>query len=71
MTKVLMILYSWDDFKKEIADVFKDFGEIFGFFKKYTYDILVEKFGATGVNVLFWGLGVGLLMLLLTKVIRN
>lgn len=66
-----MFLYSWKDFKRDIEDVFKDFKDIFIFIKRYTYDILAEKFGSTGVNILFLALGVALLMLILTQVIRH
>ena len=71
MNKLVMILYSFDQFKKEIEDVFKDFKDIFKFIKRYTYDLLAEKFGEFGVTVLFWGLGVAVLMVVLTKMIRH
>ena len=71
MLHLMTFLYSLDQFKKEVEDIFKDFKEIFIFIKRYTYDILAERFGETGTAILFWGLGVALLMLILTAMIRH
>ncbi len=71
MLRIMTFLFSLDEFKKEIEDVFKDFKEIFMFLKRYTYDILAEKFGETGTAIMFWALGVALLMLILTAMIRH
>jgi len=71
MLRLMMVLYSLDDFKKEIEDIFKDFKEIFYFIKRYTYDILADKFGETGTAIMFWALGVAILMLVLTAMIRH
>ena len=71
MLHLMTFLYSLDKIKKEVEDIFKDFKEIFIFIKRYTYDILAERFGETGTAILFWGLGVALLMLILTAMIRH
>lgn len=68
---MLKVLYSLEDFKREIEELFEGFYDILLLIKKYTYDIVAEKFGQTGVNILLGGFVVFLLMIILTKIIRH
>ena len=56
---------------KEIKDFAKDFKEFFKMIKSITYDALVEKFGYTGVTLLFAAIFVILIMIVITTVIRG
>ncbi len=56
---------------KELSDFGRDFKDFFLLIKKNTYDALVEKFGATGVSLVFIVFGLILFMIIITKVIRG
>ena len=56
---------------EEIADLAKDFKDFFFVIKKNTYDVLVEKFGPTGVSIVFIMIFVVLIMLVATTIIRG
>ena len=56
---------------KEIADLGRDFKDFFLLIKKNTYDVLIEKFGSTGVNLVLIMLFVIVFMIIITKIIRG
>lgn len=56
---------------KEIADLGRDFKDFFLLIKKNTYDILIKKFGSTGVNLVLIMLFVIVFMIIITKIIRG
>ncbi len=56
---------------EEIVDLFEDFAEVFSAFKKVTYDVLVEKFGAVGVTVLLAMSIIVIIMVVATVIIRK
>ena len=56
---------------KEMGDLGRDFKDFFLLIKKNTYDILIEKFGETGVNMVLILALVIIFMIIVTKVIRG
>ncbi len=57
--------------EKEMSDLGRDFKDFFILIKKNTYDILIEKFGETGVNMVLILALVIIFMIIVTKVIRG
>ena len=57
--------------KEDFEDLLRDFMRFFESLKEMVYDNLVDKFGATPINILLMGLGFLLLMLILSKIISN
>ena len=56
---------------EEIADLFKDFADFFSLIKKNTFDVLVDKFGETGVMLAFLTIVIIIFMVIVTGVIRG
>ena len=56
---------------EEIVDLFEDFAEVFSAFKKVTYDVLVEKFGAVGVTIILAMTIIVIIMVVATIIIRR
>lgn len=56
---------------KEIADLGKDFKDFFFIIKKNTFDALAEKFGETGVTLIFLLAFIIIFMIIVTKIIRG
>ena len=56
---------------KEVLDLGKDFRDFFLMIKEHTYDALADKFGATGVALVFIAIMVILFMIIITRVIRG
>lgn len=56
---------------KEVSDLGRDLKDFFILIKKNTYDILIEKFGETGVNMVLILVLVIIFMIIVTKVIRG
>ena len=55
----------------EVNDLIKDFKDFFFVIKKNTYDVLVEKFGSTGVSIVFIMAFIIVIMLIATRIIRG
>ena len=61
----------FEGLKEDFEDVLRDFTRFFQSIKEMVYDNLVDKFGATPINMLLMGLGFLILMLILSKIISN
>ncbi len=56
---------------EEVLDLFEGFVDFFELIKHYTYDALAEKFGYTGVTILFAMIIIVLIMIIVTAIIRK
>ena len=61
----------FEGLKEDFQDLLKDFERFFLSIKEMVYDNLVDKFGATPINILLMGIGFLLIMLILSKIISN
>jgi len=56
---------------EEIKEFFTEIIDFFDLIKRNTFDVLVEKFGETGVLIAFFTVGIILAMIIITGVIRG
>ena len=58
-------------FGEEVKEFFIEIIDFFGMIKRNTFDVLVDKFGETGVLIAFFTVGIVVFMIIVTGVIRG